>query len=69
MHLPTRIEKKFPFATWMFTEASFSKEQARIRGRMMVVYMMGESTLIPDSMASRKEFLRPKFEVLTSPEK
>ena len=37
----------------MFAEAGFLKEQAEIRGRMMVVYMMGESTLIPDSMMKR----------------
>ena len=47
------LKKRFAFAAWMFCEAGFSKEQAEIRGRMMVIYMMGESTLIPDSMAKR----------------
>jgi hypothetical protein len=35
---------------------------------MMVVYMMGESTLIPDSMARRKEYIKLKNEILTAPE-
>jgi len=62
------LEKRFSFATWMFSEAGFSPEQAEIRGRMMVTYMMGESTLIPDSMARRKEMLSLKHAVLTAPE-
>lgn len=51
-----------------FNKAGFSREQAEIRGRMMVVYMMGESTLIPDSMARRKEYIKLKHEILTAPE-
>ena len=35
---------------------------------MMVVYMMGESTLVPDSMAKRKELLKLKHAILTAPE-
>ena len=63
------LKKRFSFAAWMFSKAGFSEEQAKIRGRMMVVYMMGESTLIPDSMAKRKEFLKLQHTVLTAPEK
>jgi AcrR family transcriptional regulator len=62
------LKKRFTFASWMFSEAGFSTEQAAIRGRMMVIYMMGESTLIPDSMAKRKEFLKLKYEILIAPE-
>ncbi len=47
------LKKRFDFATHMFTEAGFSKQQAEICGRMMVIYMMGETTLIPESMAMR----------------
>jgi len=61
------LKKRFAFAAWMFTQAGFSKEQAETRGRMMVIYMMGESTLIPDSMAKRKEFIKLKHAILTSP--
>ncbi len=62
------LKKRFTFAAWMFSEAGFSHEQAEIRGRMMVIYMMGESTLIPDSMAKRKEFLKLKHAILIAPE-
>ncbi|MEA3276970.1 MAG: TetR/AcrR family transcriptional regulator [Pseudomonadota bacterium] len=62
------LKKRFSFAARMFSEAGFSREQAEIRGRMMVVYMMGESTLIPDSMAKRREFLKLKHAILTAPE-
>ena len=62
------LQKRFSFAAWMFSEAGFSAEQAAIRGRMMVVYMMGESTLAPDSMAKRKDALKLKHAILTAPE-
>ena len=60
------LNKRFAFAAWMFRQAGFSKVQAETRGRMMVVYMMGESTLIPDSPDQRKKRLRLKYEILTS---
>ena len=62
------LQKRFSFAARLFAEAGFSKEQARVRGRMMVVYLMGEATLVPDSMAKRKEFLKLKHAILTTPE-
>lgn len=62
------LKKRFSFAAWMFSEAGFSRQQAEIRGRMMVVYMMGESTLVPGSLAKRKEFLKLEHAILTAPE-
>jgi len=35
---------------------------------MMVIYMMGETTLIPESMAKRKELVKLKHAILTAPE-
>jgi len=61
------LTKRFEFAAWMFTQAGFFDKQAEARGRMMVIYMMGESTLIPDPMAKRKEFVKLKHAILTSP--
>ena len=58
------LKKRFSFAAWMFAQAGFSKEQAEIRGRMMVVYMMGELTLVPESMTRRLEQLRHKHAIL-----
>jgi len=60
------LKKRFSTAAWMFSEAGFSREQAEIRGRMMAVYMMGESTLIPDTPDDRKEQLRTMYEILIS---
>ena len=62
------LKKRFSTVAWMFSQAGFSREQAEIRARMMVVYMMGESTLIPDSMAKRKEYINLKHKILTAPE-
>ena len=62
------LKKRFSFAEWMFAEAGFSKEQSKTRGRMMVILLMGESTLVPGSMAERKEFIIQKHAILTKPE-
>ncbi len=62
------LKKRFEFAAWTFSQAGFSDEQAEVRGRMMVVYMMGESTLFPGPMAKRKKDLKLKHAILTAPE-
>lgn len=62
------LQKRFSFAAWMFSEAGFSSDQAEIRGRMMVIYMMGESTLIPGSLANRRDYLKLKHAILTAQE-
>jgi AcrR family transcriptional regulator len=62
------LKKRFSFAAKMFSDAGFSRRQAEIRGRMMVIYMMGESTLIPDDMVKRKEYLKLKHAILIAPE-
>ena len=61
------LDKRFAFARWMFVEAGFSKVQAESRGRLMVVYLMGESTLIPDAPRKRIKMLRLRCEILTNP--
>jgi AcrR family transcriptional regulator len=60
------LKKRFEFAAWMFVEAGFSKQEAEARGRLMVVYMMGESTLIPGSMSESLEALRIQHATLTA---
>lgn len=60
------LEKRFSFATWMFSALGFSDQQAMIRGRMMVVYMMGESTLMPDPIEKRRALLKLKHGILTN---
>ena len=61
------LDKRFTFAAWMYRQVGFSKVQAETRGRMMVVYMMGESTLVPGTPGQRKKRLKLKHEILTSP--
>ena len=62
------IKKRFDFAAWMFMEAGFSEEQAAARGRMMVTYLMAESSFIPASISRRKELLKLKHAILMAPE-
>lgn len=61
------VKKRFEFAAWMFAEAGFPDDQAKARGRMMVVYMMGESTLVPRSMSETLESIRLTHAILTAP--
>lgn len=60
------IEKRFSFAAWMFAQVGFDQTQAEVRGRMLVVYMMGESTLLPKESDDRKEHLKLKHNILIS---
>ena len=61
------LDKRFAFAAWMFLEAGFSQQQAEIRGRMMVVYLMGESTLVSHSVSTRTDLIEQKHAILTAP--
>ena len=61
------LKKRFDFATWMFSEAGFSPEEAEARGRLMVVYMMGELSLVSDSKSRRLEMIRQKHAILMAP--
>ena len=60
------IEKRFAFATWMFSEVGFPRQEAEVRGRMMVVYLMGESTLISDTESTRLDLIQQKHAILTA---
>jgi len=61
------LKKRFAFCAWMFRQAGFSKRQAENRGRMMVVYLMGESALIPESESGQADSIRQKHKILTAP--
>lgn len=62
------MDKRFRFAAWMFEQAGFDAIQAETRGRMMVVYMMGESTLLPEGSYKPKDLLKLKFNILVNRE-
>ena len=38
------MQRRFEFAAWLFEEAGFPPKDAKIRGRMMVLILMGETT-------------------------
>lgn len=38
------IQRRFTFAAWMFRDAGFDEAEARMRGRMLVTMLMGETT-------------------------
>lgn len=38
------MKKRFEFSAWLFEEAGFDHKDAEIRGRMMVMTLMGETT-------------------------
>ena len=67
-HFKRVLQKRFDFAAWMFEQAGFKPAQARIRGRLMVTYMMGESTLVQDAEARSHDAIRQKHALLTAPE-
>ena len=58
------IAKRFEFAKWMFKEAGFPDRQAAIRGRLMVAYLMGESSTSLKSNDNWQDIIREEFEVL-----
>jgi AcrR family transcriptional regulator len=61
------LTKRFEFVAWMFEQAGFSPEQAKIRARLMVTYMMGESTLLQDKDARSRKAIQQKHAILTAP--
>lgn len=60
------IQKRFDFAAWIFGQAGFSKRQAKIRGRLMVAYLMGESSTNLKKNRNWKKIIRDEFVVLTA---
>ena len=60
------LHKRFDFARWMFKQCGFSDRQARIRGRMMVAYLMGESATDLKSDPKWRAGIREKHKILTS---
>lgn len=60
------IQKRFEFAAWMFSEVGFAGEDARLRGRMMVAYLMGESSTHLKAQKNWRQLLRKELEILTA---
>jgi len=62
------VRKRLSFVSSLFRDAGFTREQAEVRARLMVVYLMGEANLLPKSIAKREELVKVKYAVLTYPE-
>jgi AcrR family transcriptional regulator len=62
--LDRAMRKRLDFAGWMFKQAGFSNRQAAIRGRLMVGYLMGESSVSLKSNSKWKNIIGEEFEVL-----
>ena len=60
------LRKRFDFARWMFKQSGFSNQQASIRGRLMVAYLMGESATDLKSDANWKARIGEKHKLLTN---
>ena len=58
------LQKRFDFACWMFKEAGFTERQSRVRGRLMVAYLMGETAADLKSDRSWKSLIREKHKLL-----
>ena len=58
------LNKRFDFARWMFKQVGFGEKEARIRGRLMVAYLMGESATDLKSQRNWKAEIKATFEVL-----
>ena len=61
------LQKRFDFAGWMFSGAGFPQPEAALRGRLMVAYLMGESSTNLKSRSDWRELIAKQHELLTSP--
>ncbi len=60
------VKRRFEFATWMFSQAGFGEAEAKVRGRMMVAYLMGESASGLKADPDWKETLKSHWSFLVS---
>lgn len=65
--LERTLSKRYDFARWMFQQSGFRGQQARIRGRVLVAYLMGESANDLKSKANWKSEIREIHRLLASP--
>ena len=61
------LHKRITFARGLFLEAGYSTKHAEIRGRMLMLCIMGELALNPASESAYQDFSSLQYDVLTSP--
>lgn len=58
------IKKRIDFACWMFKQVGFSSREAAVRGRLMITYLMGESSTSLKSDKRWRSIIRDECAVL-----
>lgn len=58
------LQRRHDFAAWMFAEAGFAEDEARVRGRIMVAYLMGETSSGLKANDDWPKILRSHWKVL-----
>lgn len=58
--------KRFEFSSWLFEEAGFNRKNAEIRGRMMVMTLMGETTVGVKAREDWEQIIDGHWKVLMS---
>ncbi|MDV7144297.1 TetR/AcrR family transcriptional regulator [Tropicimonas sp. TH_r6] len=60
------LQRRYDFAAGMFGQAGFAEDEARVRGRILVAYLMGESSAGLKADRDWQVSLRRHWEVLVS---
>lgn len=60
------LEKRFGFASWMFEQVGFKDDDAVLRGRLLVAYLMGESSTNLKTHKNWKALLARQLDILTA---
>ncbi|MEP4767506.1 MAG: TetR/AcrR family transcriptional regulator [Roseibium sp.] len=60
------LEKRFGFASWMFEQVGFEQAEAALRGRLLVAYLMGESSTNLKTHKTWEKVLKQQLQILTA---
>jgi AcrR family transcriptional regulator len=60
------LNKRFDFAAWMFEQAGFPRPTAKARGRLMVAYLIGESSTDIKLYKNWRAIIKEQHRILTA---
>ena len=60
------IQRRIDFVSWLFKEAGFTKKAAKLRGRLLVAYLMGESATNLKADRNWKSTIKGMHRLMTS---
>ncbi|MEP3046309.1 MAG: TetR/AcrR family transcriptional regulator [Roseibium sp.] len=58
------LERRFDFASWTFEQVGFNHADAALRGRMLVAYLMGESSTNLKARRDWEALLKQQLDIL-----